>query len=230
MGSSVAHESTASDQGVPSSPRAQRLRRPRWTDARLLVGAVLVLGAIITGAGVLGQGEGPQHWVAAADLPTGHVLTAEDLRAADGASPEGVYLTGENPAQAAEGRVLVRPVAAGEFVPASAVGTPRSLDLRRVAVEVTPGSAAMLRPGVRADLWATPRPTAGERSTPRARKVLEGVEVARVQEGDARMAAANQPVPVDVLVPTGSVEELLVAVGGDAEVTAVPVAGTDGPR
>ena len=46
----AAPQSGEPDQAVPDSPVAQRLRRPRWTDARLLVGGALVLAATLAGA------------------------------------------------------------------------------------------------------------------------------------------------------------------------------------
>ncbi len=209
---------------APRSPAAQRLRRPRWTDARLLVGTALVLTATLTGASLLGQDDGPRHWVATRDLPTGHQLTAADLRAVDGASPEGVYLTGDHPVEG--GQVLLHPVRAGEFVPAEGVGSAGALDLRRVSLAVSPGSAAMLAPGTRVDLWATPAPESGRSERPKPRRALAGAEVARVHAPDTRLAGGNQAVPVDFLVPTREVEEVLRTTAGRAELTAVPVAGS----
>ncbi|WP_374927753.1 hypothetical protein [Kytococcus sedentarius] len=213
------------EQPVPSSPAAQRLRRPRWTDARLLVGGALVLAATLTGATLLGQGEGPQHWVATGDLPTGHVLESGDLRPVDGTSPEGVYLTGDEPLADREGQVVLRPVAEGEFLAVGDLGGAERLDLRRVSLQVSPGSAATLSPGSVVDLWSTPGAVTGEKKRPTPRQVLAGAEVARVQDTGDRLAGSDQTVAVDFLVPTDEVESLLADTGAGAEVTAVPLAG-----
>ncbi len=224
----AAPQSGEPDQAVPDSPVAQRLRRPRWTDARLLVGGALVLAATLAGATLLGQDEGPRHWVAAADLPTGHVLGSEDLRPVEGSSPEGVYLTGDDPLADRAGQVVLRPVGQGEFLPVADLGGADRLDLRRVSLEVSPGSAATLSPGSVVDLWATPRAVAGEKKRPTPRQVLAGAEVARVQEAGDRLAGGDQTVAVDFLVSTDQVEELLAETGSEAEVTAVPLAGSPG--
>ncbi len=225
MAFSTRSRTTTQQEGdLPASPPAQRLRRPRWTDARLLVGAALVLGATATGAAVLGQGEGPQHWVAAADLPTGHVLTEADLRPVDGSSPQGVYLSGDDPL-GGEDSVLVQPISQGQFVPTAAVAGPDQVDLRRVSLQVDAGSAAMLTPGSSVDLWSTPKATAGSKERPSPQRVLESAEVARVASTDSRLAGSAQSVAVDFLVPPDQVKEVLAATTGDAQVTAVPVTG-----
>ena len=78
------------------------------------------------------------------------------------------------------------------------------------------------------DLWATPRAVAGEKKRPTPRQVLAGAEVARVQEAGDRLAGGDQTVAVDFLVSTDQVEELLAETGSEAEVTAVPLAGSPG--
>ncbi|SNC71510.1 hypothetical protein SAMN05445756_1516 [Kytococcus aerolatus] len=210
----------------PESPPAHRLRRPRWTDARLLVGAALVLGSTLTGAAVAGGDAGPQHWEAARDLPTGHVLTRADLKPVS-AGDRPAHLSGTDPLGAAGGKgaVLVQPLRSGELVPRSALGSPGELDLRRVSVPVSAGSASMLAPGSVVDLWTVPEGAAGQDERPRPERVLESVEVARVQSV-AQSAAAGRPVDVDLLVPEKGVAEVLAGLGDGEALAAVPVAGS----
>ena len=156
------------------------------------------------------------------------MLVSEDLRPVEGSSPEGVYLTGDDPLADRAGQVVLRPVGQGEFLPVADLGGADRLDLRRVSLEVSPGSAATLSPGSVVDLWATPRAVAGEKKRPTPRQVLAGAEVARVQEAGDRLAGGDQTVAVDFLVSTDQVEELLAETGSEAEVTAVPLAGSPG--
>ncbi|WP_462418040.1 SAF domain-containing protein [Kytococcus sp. Marseille-QA3725] len=206
---------------------AQRLRRPRWTDARLLVGAALVLSATLTGASLLGQGEGPRHWVAARDLPTGHQLTLEDLEPVSGDSPEDVYLTGDSPLPPSGQRTLLQPIRAGEYVATADLGARDEVDLRQVSLEIAPGGAAVLSPGTRVDLWATRAP-AEKDARPDPEQVLRAAEVVQVHQPDARLAGGQQTVAVDLLVRPSQVVGVLAATAGDVTLTAVPVTGVPG--
>ena len=63
---------------------ARQLARPSWTDTRLLLGVLLVLGSVVLGARVVTSAQRTQPvWAASRDLPAGTVLRADDLKAAD---------------------------------------------------------------------------------------------------------------------------------------------------
>ncbi len=127
----------------PAPPVPRRLSRPRWFDARVIGGILLLVASVVVGAKVIGAASRTSPvWAAAVDLAAGTVLRSEDLVAADvnlgdrGAS----YV---DAASDLAGMVLGRPLGAGEFVPASALRPVG--DGRILSVAVTPDHMA---PGV----------------------------------------------------------------------------------
>lgn len=128
---------------VPDPPAPRRLARPKWLDVRVLGGILLLVVSVVVGAKVIGAASRTSPvWVAAGDLAAGTVLRAEDLVAAD------VNLGERGPsyvdaASDLVGRVLDRPIRAGEFLPASALDAVG--DGRILSVAVTPDHMA---PGV----------------------------------------------------------------------------------
>ncbi|MDX6207895.1 MAG: hypothetical protein QOE24_286, partial [Frankiales bacterium] len=57
---------------APLSPVASRLALPRWFDARMVIGILLVLGSVVVGAKVFSSaGATTSVWAASRDLPAG---------------------------------------------------------------------------------------------------------------------------------------------------------------
>lgn len=141
-----------------SSPPAVRLPGRRWRDWRLLLGVVLVLGSAAAGAAALAAADDTvDAWAARDDLVDGVVLSGDDLVPVPVRleAPVNPYLTGPVP----QGYVLVRPVGAGELVPASAVAAASEVagESRLVAVAVSPeGVPGTLRAGDEVDVWLVP--------------------------------------------------------------------------
>jgi hypothetical protein len=138
----------------PPSPRPRRIAPPRWLDLRLVLGVMLVLGAVLIGAKVVSSARQTYPVVAATrDLSAGTMLSSADLRLAQVQLPargHGVYLTRM---QDALGKPLQRAVSAGELVAADAVGpVPR---LTTVTVPLASGAAPALRKGQRIELWVS---------------------------------------------------------------------------
>lgn len=141
------------------SPTPRRVRKPRWLDVRLVLGIVLVLAAVLAGAAVLARARHTETALAVTrDLSAGTTVQAADVQsvsvALTGAQRAGhVYLADP---RAAVGKVLARPLAAGELVPAAAVGAAP----RRTTVNVPfAGDAApKLDRGERIEVWlSTPK-------------------------------------------------------------------------
>lgn len=106
-------------------PAATRTRSPGWRDPRLWVGVVLVTGSVVAGARILsGADDMTAVWAASSDLVAGQTLTAEDLSATrvrfGDAADRQRYLPVDDELPAA--LTLDRPLAAGELVPAGALG------------------------------------------------------------------------------------------------------------
>ena len=210
-------------------PTAKRLQRPSWRDSRLVAGVLLVLLAATLGAkAVASADDRVPVWAAAADLVVGDRVdegsfTRVDVLLVDGSVP---YLSADAPAPT--GSFVVRDVRAGELVPASAVGSPTEVDVRRVTVRADSASTAGLARGSRVDVFVTPKAgTGGDAPPPRTTRLIEGAGVAAVSTTTGGLGA-NATTSVQLYVPAATVQELVEAVDGDARLTLVPVAGSLG--
>ena len=229
------------------SPRAQRLARPGWLDARLVLGVLLVLVSVVVGARVLSSADRSQLvWAASKDLTAGSELSEDDLepvrvRLFD-SGVEYLRASGAPPV----GYVLRRGVGAGELMPERALGRPETeVDLRLVTVPVEAGHyPPTLRADQRVDLWVTPArpptdlptdpPAASAGADPGAggpaaapvvlqgaQQVLSQVAVHTGPPPDE--LGAGGTVPIVLVVPPDKVAEVVSAVGlGRLDVVRVP--------
>jgi Flp pilus assembly protein CpaB len=213
------------------SPRAARLAPPRWLDARLAVGVLLVLVAVVAGARVFAAADNMTTvYVAAHDLVPGQHLTADDV------SVGRVHLDGQGSYYVAAsagppiGYVITRYVGAHEFVPAGALSAQVAADSRFVTVPVQPGHLpGDLGRGDRVDVYLTPKAAAGAAvSAPRL--VLSAVPV-ESREGGARTFSGSTSLAVVLAVPRDEVADVVQAVEtGTIDLVVVPPgAGTAGP-
>jgi len=177
--------STVGTSASPASAWAARLRRPRWTDPRLLVGLVLVALATVTGSRVVAAADDTEPvWAVSSSVRAGDPLRPADLVATptrigiDGAGASAYLSAGSVPPSG----IFTRDLAAGELVPAAAVGADTGGRGVEVPLSVEPGAApANLAPGDLVDVWAVPPESAAAlEAPPRAAQVLSGVEVAAV--------------------------------------------------
>jgi hypothetical protein len=210
-------------------PTAKRLQRPSWRDSRLVVGVLLVLVSATLGAkAVASADDRVPVWVAADDLVVGDRVEASsftraDVLLGDGSVP---YLSAD--ATAPTGSFVVRDVRAGELVPASAVGSPSDVDVRRVTVRADAASTAGLTRGSRVDVFVTPKPATGaDAEQPRTTRLIEAAGVASISTTTGGLGA-NATTSVQLYVPTDSVQDLVEAVDGDAKLTLVPAVGAVG--
>ena len=153
---------------VPASPTARRLQAPRWRDGRLLAGVLLLLVAVVVGARVVTTGDATTPVLALTrDLPSGHVLVADDVRVVQVRLPDGAtsgqYVGGAERAGVA-GRALGRGARAGELLAVGALAAgPGATPQRLVPVSVPVGRLPALAAGDHVDVYATGtlRPAAG---------------------------------------------------------------------
>jgi hypothetical protein len=187
-----------------ASPWATRLRRPRWTDPRLLVGLVLVAVAAVAGTRVVAAADDTVPvWAVADAVRAGDPVRADGLvvtrvRIADGAG-DGLYL----PAGASvPAGVFTRDLAAGELLPVTGVADAAAGGGAELPLAVQPGDApADLAAGERVDVWAVPPESAvagaaGARAS--AQRVLAGVVVVSVAEPAAGLGGATRQVLLQV--------------------------------
>jgi hypothetical protein len=149
------------DTALATSPAASRLALPRWFDARMVVGILLVLASVVIGAKVFSSADSTTSvWAAARDLPAGSRLQSADLTAVKVRLGDGsryVAAVGAAPA----GYVLTRPVGAGELLPSKAFVDPAkasdpALARREVTVPVRQDHwPADLRSSELVDVYAT---------------------------------------------------------------------------
>src|SRR5690349_7934535 len=137
-----------------ATPKAARLQRPGWRDARLLVGVLLVLASIALGGFVVAHlDDRTAVYAARGPLVPGQRLTDDDLSRVD------VQLGAELPAYLsatgglAPDRYVLRPVPAGELVPAGAVGGRDEVGVQPLVLTVGAGSAAALQVGSTVDVY-----------------------------------------------------------------------------
>ena len=204
-------------------PAATRSGSPGWRDPRLWVGIVLVTGSVVAGARILSTADDMTPvWAASSDLAAGQTITADDLRATQVRFGDGTdaqrYLGIDDELPAA--LTLTRPLAAGELVPAGALGEEADDDTVAVSVAVAAEHVPTdLARGSRVDVWVI-----GDdgRSRAEAELVLEDVTVldAPVVSDSFASATTRQLV---LAVPQDDEESLglVLAASGDDRVRVV---------
>ena len=207
-----------------ASPRAARLATPRWLDARLVLGILLVLLAVVAGARVFASADHYSRvYVAKHDLVPGERVTAGDLTIGR------VRLDGQGSLYVAAGAppvgyVVTRYVGAHEFLPvgARAAGTPKDADSRFVTVPVAPGHLPpSLTRGELVDVYLTPKASAGA-AVPAPTLVLANIAV-QSREGGSRGFGGEATLSVVLAVPADRVSDIVHAVeSGTIDLVAVP--------
>ncbi|GED09775.1 hypothetical protein [Cellulosimicrobium cellulans] len=216
----------------PARPAA-RLRRPGWKDPRLLVGVVVVALSVALGSWAVSTASRTVTvYAAGAALTPGTTVTAADLRAVEvrlGSQADRYLLVADGLPDEA---VVLRTVAAGELVPASALGAAADLAVRAVAVPVTTGLSERIVAGAAVDVWYVPEApastagaapgTAAGDEPPQPALLVEGVTVAQVDEGEGTLVVGG-PTTVHLLVSVDDLPAVLAAVAGDGTIALVPV-------
>lgn len=195
------------------SPSAARLRAPRWFDGRIAVGLLLVVVSVVVGAQVVGRADdATEVWALRRALPTGTVLTDDDLtrtRVRLYGADAGRYLdgTGRSPS----GEVLARDVGVGELLPVAALVDSEGRQPRRLVTVPVAKSHALggaLHRGDRIDIVAT-FGTRGQRTV--TRPVLRGVLVVEVIDESGSFGAGSADFAVVVSVSPDQVLALTSA-------------------
>jgi hypothetical protein len=208
-------------------PAAIRASTPGWRDPRLWIGVVLVAGSVVAGARILsGADDMTPVWSAAGDLVTGQTLTAGDLQATrvrfDEEADRDRYLEVDDELPAA--LTLTRPLAAGELVPAAALGEEPTDDTVAVSIAVSAEHVPTdLVRGSRVDVWViADRTLAARRARNAAEPVLSDIVVLDAPVVTDAFASATSRQLV-LAVPAADQESLgaLLAASGDDRVRVV---------
>lgn len=138
----------------PQSPAPRRVALPKWVDARLIAGILLVVVAVGTGARVVARAEARSQVVAyTRDLAAGTTVQPDDLayvRAGLPREQSGVYVA--RLAQAVGSR-LGRAVVRGELVTRDSLALPEPTST--VVVPLGPAAAPELHRGQRITVWSS---------------------------------------------------------------------------
>lgn len=209
-----------------SAPGAAKRRHSFWFDPRFAIGLVLVVLSVIGVTGLVSAANASVDVLAArtALTPGEHVTTADlvptSVRA--GAIPK-LYLTAKDVPGA--GVIVTRAIAAGELVPASAVGSEAGTDLTSVVVSVNSALAASVGPGARVDLWSAaeaPTTDGGNASFAAPTVVVSSAIVVRIVD-QKNLVTTGSGSSIELLVPKTATASVLDAIANGAALSIVPV-------
>ena len=207
-----------------ASPRAVRMSTPRWLDARVVSGVLLVLVAVVAGARVFAAADDATPIYAAAhDLVPGQTVTAADLEVTRVRLGHDADRYVSAAVAAPVGYAVTRFVAAHELVPAGALaGGAAPAHTRLVTVPVQPGHVAEgLERGQLVDVYLTPKVGAGD-EVPAPQLVVAAVPV-ESDSGGQRTFGGAATLSVVLAVPAGQVPRLVHAVeSGTLDLVTVP--------
>ena len=214
---------------VPT-PKASRLQKPSWKDARLLVGVLLVLAATVLGSLTVAAAEDRvPMYAASGPLVPGQPLTVERLTRVDvqlGDASSG-YLPAASPVP--QGAYVLREVRPGELVPLSAIGDGDDVQVQPLTLTVDANSAAPLVVGSVVDVYVNPVAENGDatgRDFAGAELALEAVSVAGLPQSGGRLGGGRSDQAVQVMAPKDQIRDLIGQVDLGARVTLVPVPGS----
>lgn len=204
--------------------QARRLERPGWRDLRLVVGLLLVLLSVAGGARLVASlDDTTQVYAATRDLLPGQPVAAQDVVAVDVRLDDALARYVDGSAALAPGTHLVRAVAAGELLPAAALGTARQALDKTVSVPVDVAALHTLAAGSVVDVWVSHRDgdALGEAYLD-PQLLLAGAVVERVPQEGTGLGAGLGRSSVAVVVPADRVGDVIAAVDQGARVTLVP--------
>ena len=207
-----------------ASPRAVRLATPRWLDARLALGVLLVALSVAAGARVFTAADNlTAVYIAAHDLVPGQHVGAGDLAVGHVRlrGQSGLYIAAASSPPI--GYVITRFVGAHELVPVGALAGGAAIARSRlVTVPVQPGHLSdSLARGDLVDVYLTGKAGAGQ-AVPAPVLVLAAVPV-ESRAGGTRTFSASSSFSVVLAVPTDKVAVLVHAVeSGTIDLVIVP--------
>lgn len=211
------------------TPTASRVRAPSWRDSRLLIGLLLVLVSTVLGSVVVARADDRVPvYAAKGELAPGQRLTEADVVRVDVLLGDGAagYLPADRPLSG--DTWSLRALRPGELIPVTGVGSAAAVEVQQVALLVDATSAAAIAAGSVVDVYVN-RPeegaTVGLPTFAGPERVLEAVSVVRVAGEDSVLGASADTRAVHVMVPRGSVRDIVADVDLGARITLVPVPG-----
>lgn len=223
MGRWMARGAAVADGGTVAAPAATRQRTARFSDLRLWLGILLLVGSTAAGSLLLSRGEDTVTvWRTTRDLAPGIAPTGLEPVAV---SPD---LAGEGyarPGDVLEGH-LRWPITSGGLLPLAALDAAPRPKTRQVTVPVDPLHAPVaLQSGDLVDVWSMPRPDGGSPGGQSPSLVLPAAVVTSVAE-DA--IGIGGEIAVVLEVPAAVVASVVAATRtGVVDLVAVPATGAE---
>jgi len=205
---------------VDSAGAGARSPRRWWFDVRFAIGLGLVVLSVVGVFVVVSAADHTvQVYAARSALSPGDRLSGGDLvrQSVQLGEVSSRYLGIRD--VPASGLVVTRAVAAGELVPASAVGTSANGRLASVVVPVSGQLAKAIDAGAQVDLWAAEQTEDREFGAPAV--LVPSAQVVRVIASDGIIADGSAG-SVEVLVPRAKIARVLEAVANDDAISLVP--------
>ncbi len=206
--------------GLPRSPVPRRFTAPGWLDIRLVLGVALVLASVVIGAVVMSAADHRQRvWVAGRDLAVGTTVQDGDLTVAAVA----LAGSGTHYMQAGEpvaGKVITRPLRAGELLARADLGPPSGG--ASVTVPIVSGNAPRLQRGERITLWLTTRNCRGV-------VVISGVAVQDLRTSGGGALSSGAGLGIVLRLPDAQAASLIGVLDLPDSVLRVGVLAADQP-
>ncbi len=211
---------------------SQRFRRPRWTDARLLIGAVLVVLAIVATFLLVDAATSTSRvWATASALVPGQEIGTDDLIVAEVnlADVGDRYVSAETPLPPDSSvRTVVAP---GELLAASVLVALPELQGRTVAIDVAGSVPTGVETGSLVDVWAVPESNGLDAVEAEPAQIVSSAPVANISRETGSFGVGDGA-RIEVFVPTDELAGLLRVLDGNSilSVVAAPGAATGGGR
>lgn len=202
--------------------QAKPTRKRVWFDPRLAIGVVLIAASVIGVFGIVSVADASdQVLTARAALAPGDRVDAGDLVATAVRMPGATDLYLVPSDVPAEGLIVSKAIAAGELVPASAVGSAAALRLASVVIAVNGELPGSIEPGATVDVWAARLEQSNEYGPPSV--IVAGATVVRVLESEALVASGNSTT-IELLVPRSRIARVLEALANQDALSLIPSA------
>lgn len=198
----------------------RRSKRSFWFDPRFVVGLTLVVASVVgVYALVAGVEKTTVVYAANSSLVPGDTVHAADLTAKQVrlGNTGRLYLTSRT--LPADGVVITRTVAAGELIPASAVGDVAAQGQTSVVIGVHGQVPAAIGTGSIVDVWSAKQVDHAQYGAPAV--IVESATVVRILKPDGLMSSRDGT-SIEVLLPEREVAVVLEAIANEDAISVVP--------
>lgn len=200
---------------------SKRIRRPKWTDARLLVGAVLVVVAIVATYLLISAANATTRvWASSVPLVPGQVVSTEDLTVAEVNLAElgDKYLSAD--AGFPDHSSVRAVIGAGELLPASALAPVAELKGRVVAIDVAGSVPTVVDAGSLVDVWAQPASKGLDDEDVDPQQIVTSAPVSNITR-DVGSFGVGDGARIEVFVATTELDTVLGALDGNSVLSVV---------